>query len=166
MPNKKWSIDISYIFATNGLKYLCAIKDMYDKSIIAYTISSYIDLKLVTDTLIKAIDNVPHSEREGLILHSDQGWHFTHQTYRQMLIDFDIEQSISSKGSSVENVPIESLFSCLKSECIYRIDDLKLNQIDSVIDNFVTYYNNERLQEKLKELAPIEYRRLALQCLF
>lgn len=96
MPNKKWSIDISYIFATNGLKYLCAIKDMYDKLIIAYIISSYIDLKLVTETLIKAIDTVPQSEREGLILHSDQGRHFTHWTYRQMLIDFNIKQSISS----------------------------------------------------------------------
>lgn len=166
MPNKKWSIDISYIFATNGLKYLCAIKDMYDKSIIAYTISSYIDLKLVIETLIKAIDTVPQSEREGLILHSDQGWHFTHWTYRQMLIDFNIKQSISSKGASVDNVPIESFFSCLKSECIYRINDLKVDEIDSKIENFIRYYNNERLQEKLKELAPMEYRNLALQSLF
>ena len=79
---------------------------------------------------------------------------------------FNIKQSISSKGASVDNVPIESFFSCLKSECIYRINDLKVDEIDSKIENFIRYYNNERLQEKLKELVPMEYRNLALQSLF
>ena len=37
--NEKWSIDISYIFAVNGLKYLCAIKNLYDKSIVAFQVS-------------------------------------------------------------------------------------------------------------------------------
>ena len=71
--NEKWSIDISYIFAVNGLKYLCAIKDLYDKSIVAYNISSFIDLKLVLDTVKQALKNVPYNQRKNLILHSDQG---------------------------------------------------------------------------------------------
>lgn len=165
-PNMKWSIDISYIFAYNGLKYLCAIKDMYDKSIISYSISSLIDLKLVIDTLDKAIISVPAEQREKLILHSDQGWHFTHWQYVRKLQENNITQSISAKGSSVDNVPIESFFSCLKSECIYRIDRLDVSDIDSTISNFIDYYNNERLQEKIKELTPIEYRTLALNGLF
>ena len=165
-PNMKWSIDISYIFAYNGLKYLCAIKDMYDKSIISYSISSLIDLKLVIDTLDKAIISVPAEQRENLILHSDQGWHFTHCQYVRRLQENNITQSISAKGSSVDNVPIESFFSCLKSECIYRIEKLDVSDIDSTISNFIDYYNNERLQEKIKELTPIEYRTLALNGLF
>ena len=165
-PNMKWSIDISYIFAYNGLKYLCAIKDMYDKSIISYSISSLIDLKLVIDTLDKAIDSVPAEQRETLILHSDQGWYFTHWQYIKKLEENNITQSISAKGSSVDNIPIESFFSCLKSECIYRIEKLDVSDIDSTISNFINYYNNERLQEKIKELTPIEYRTLALNGLF
>lgn len=166
VPNKKWSIDISYIFARDGLKYLCAIKDMYDKSIVSYNISSFIDEKLVLDTVNMAINSVPFNERKELILHSDQGWHFTNWQYRQLLLDNKITQSISAKGSSVDNVPIESFFSCLKSECIYNIDDLRVKDIDTVIDNFINYYNNERLQEKIKELTPMEYRKLALSSLF
>jgi len=165
-PNKKWSIDISYIFARNGLKYLCAIKDMYDKSIISYSISPIIDLKLVIDTVTKAIKSVPYKQRIGLILHSDQGWHFTNWQYRKLLQDSKITQSISAKGSSVDNVPIESFFSCLKAECIYRIDNLDKDEIENVISNFIKYYNTERLQEKLKELTPIEYRSLALNSIF
>lgn len=160
--NQKWSIDISYIFARNGLKYLCAIKDMHDKSIIAHTISPFIDLKLVLDTVNKAIDKVPYKYRKELILHSDQGWHFTNHQYIKLLLDNNITQSISYKGSSVDNVPIESFFSCLKSECIYNINDLDKNDINDVVNNFIRYYNNERLQEKLKELTPNEFRTLTL----
>ena len=159
--NKKWSIDISYIFAKDGLKYLCAIKDMYDKSIISYNISSYIDLALVINTVKEAINKVPYNERKDLILHSDQGWHFTHWVYRQLLLDNHITQSISAKGSSVDNVPIESFFSALKTECIYQKNDLRVNEIDSIVKNYIEYYNNERYQEKLKELAPLEFRALA-----
>lgn len=166
MPNKKWSIDISYIFARDGLKYLCAIKDMYDKSIISYKISPFIDLKLVLDTVNEAIKTVSYEQRKELILHSDQGWHFTHYVYRKLLFDNNIKQSISARGSSVDNVPIESFFSCLKSECIYNIENLYVKDIDNIINNFINYYNTERLQEKIKELTPIEYRSLALKGLF
>ena len=166
MPNKKWSIDISYIFGSNGIKYLCAIKDMYDKSIISYTISKFIDLNFVLETVEKAIKLVPYKQRKDLIIHSDQGWHFTNWQYRKLLNDNQITQSISSKGSSVDNVPIESFFSCLKSECIYRIDRLDVNDIEQIVEKFIKYYNENRLQEKLKELTPIEYRSLALSSLF
>ena len=78
----------------------------------------------------------------------------------------DIIQSISARGSSVDNVPIESFFSALKSECIYLIKDLRVNDIDETIDKFIEYYNNERLQEKIKELTPLEFRVLTLNSVF
>ena len=163
--NEKWSIDISYIFAVNGLKYLCAIKDLYDKSIVAYNISSFIDLKLVLDTVKQALKNVPYNQRKNLILHSDQGWHFTNWQYVKLLKENNIQQSISSKGSCVDNVPIESFFSILKSECIYLKQNLQKEEIEEVVKNFIMYYNNERLQEKIQELAPMQFRKQALASL-
>lgn len=162
LPNMKWSIDISYIFANNGVMYLCAIKDMCDKSIVAYTISNFIDLKLVLDTVKKAIEKVPSEQRQNLILHSDQGWHFTNWQYVKLLKENNITQSISSKGSCIDNVPIESFFSILKSECIYLKENLQKNEIPEVVKKFITYYNNERLQEKIQELAPLVYREQVL----
>ena len=164
--NCKWSIDISYIFAKDGVKYLCAIKDMYDKSIIAYTISKTLDLPFVLNTVQQAVNLVPWEQRKNLILHSDQGFHFTNIVYQKLLADNNIIQSISAKGSSVDNVPIESFFSTLKSECIYLIKNLKVKDIDETIDKFIEYYNNERLQEKIKELTPFEFRVLTLNSVF
>ena len=164
--NCKWSIDISYIFATDGVKYLCAIKDMYDKSIISYKISKTLDLQFVVNTVQQAVNIVPFEQRRNLILHSDQGFHFTNIVYQKLLADNNIIQSISAKGSSVDNVPIESFFSTLKSECIYLIKNLKIKDIDETIDEFIEYYNNERLQEKIKELTPFEFRELTLNSVF
>ena len=164
--NCKWSIDISYIFATDGVKYLCAIKDMYDKSIISYKISKTLDLTFVLNTVQQAVNMVPFEQRRNLILHSDQGFHFTNIVYQKLLADNNIIQSISAKGSSVDNVPIESFFSTLKSECIYLIKNLKIKDIDETIDKFIEYYNNERLQEKIKELTPFEFRELTLNSVF
>ena len=164
--NCKWSIDISYIFATDGVKYLCAIKDMYDKSIISYKISKSLDLPFVLNTVQQAVNIVPFEQRRNLILHSDQGFHFTNIVYQKLLADNNIIQSISAKGSSVDNVPIESFFSTLKSECLYLIKNLKVKDIDETIDKFIEYYNNERLQEKIKELTPFEFRELTLNSVF
>lgn len=163
--NEKWSIDISYIFANNGLMYLCAIKDLFDKSIVAYNVSNFIDLKLVLETVKQAIDFVPQKQRSNLILHSDQGWHFTNWQYIKLLKENGIIQSISAKGSCIDNVPIESFFSILKSECIYLKKNLVKNEIPEVVKNFIWYYNNERLQEKIQELAPFEFRSQVLASL-
>ena len=64
------------------------------------------------------------------------------------------------------NVPIESSFSTLKSERIYLIKNLKIKDVDKTIDNFVKYYNNERLQEKIKEITPIQFRKLTFNNVF
>ena len=165
-PNKKWTIDISYIFCRDGLNYLCAIKDLYDKSIISWGLSRFIDLQLVMDTLSKAIAKVRYNEREELILHSDQGWHFTHSDYQNCLIDNSINQSISAKGSSVDNAPIESFFAIIKTECIYLENNLRTKNLEFIISEYIYYYNNVRLQEKIKELPPNVYREKALQSLF
>lgn len=162
-PNKKWSIDISYLFCKDGLVYLCAIKDMYDKSIVSYKVSKYINLDFVMETVKTAVENTPYNKRKQLIIHSDQGWHFRHKDYVNYLSNNRISQSISSKGSSVDNVPIESFFSIIKTECLYLKDDLYLKNVYSVVDDYIRYYNEERLQRKLKELSPIEFRALALK---
>ena len=135
------------------------------KSIVSYKVSNFIDLKLVLDTVKQAIESVPYEQRKNLILHSDQGWHFTNWQYVKILKENNIQQSISSKGSCVDNVPIESFFSILKSECIYLKQNLQKNEIPEVVKNFIMYYNNERLQEKIQELAPMQFRQQILASL-
>lgn len=160
-PNEKWSIDVTYINTTAGIEYLCAIKDMYDKSIISYNSSRFNDNELVLTTLNNAIKRVPYRSRKGLILHSDQGIQFISIAYGLKLKKHKISHSVSYRGSCVDNVPIESWFSALKTECIYLNHNFDREIARKLIDAYIKYYNYERLQEQLNELAPIEFRMLA-----
>ncbi|TVZ75342.1 integrase-like protein [Aeribacillus composti] len=54
-PNKKWVTDITYLIFNGQKLYLSAIKDLYNNEIVAYHISQRNDIKLVIDTLKKAI---------------------------------------------------------------------------------------------------------------
>lgn len=157
-PNQKWSIDITYIHTISGVEYLCAIKDMYDKSIISHNQSRFMDNELVLNTVKQAIKSVPYHYRKGLILHSDQGTHFTGKDYGNLLKYNKIKRSCSYKGCCVDNVPIESFFSTLKTECIYLYKNISRELAKTLVDDYIKYYNYDRFQEKLKELSPIQYR--------
>jgi putative transposase len=144
-PNQKWSIDVTYIHTTVGVEYLCAIKDMFDKSIVSYNSSRFNDNELVLTALKRAIKKVPYIARKNLIIHSDQGSQFTSAAYKHQLKKNQIQHSVSYKGSCVDNVPIESWFSALKTECIYlsgRFDRLVARKL---IKNYIKFYNKERL---------------------
>ena len=56
---------------------------MYNGEIISYTIDYHPDLQLVMNMLNKALKNI--KIRDGLIIHSDQGWHYQHKHYRHMV---------------------------------------------------------------------------------
>lgn len=165
-PNEKWSIDVSYLFTEHRILYLCAIKDLHDKSIISYRISRFNNNPLVLETFKAAVQRVPLKYWKNLILHSDQGSQFTTLLYANLLEEHHVRHSVSYRGSCVDNAPIESWFSALKTESIYLKDKLSEDEMIALVDQYVKYYNEERLQEKIKELTPIDYRRQALSTLF
>ena len=92
------------------------------------------------------------------MIHSDQGFHFTHLSYRKKLEDNGITQSMSRRGNCLDNAPIESFFGTLK-------DHLNLKKCKSLADvkkevtKVINYYNYKRPQIGLKKMPPKEYRR-------
>ena len=97
---------------------------------------------------------------EGLILHSDQGWQYQHESYQQKLKNNGIKQSMSRKGNSMDNGMTENFFSILKTEMFYDQEDKyeTLDDLLKAIDDYIYYYNYDRIKEKLKELSSINYR--------
>ncbi|SUU37539.1 insertion element IS476 39.2 kDa protein [Actinobacillus seminis] len=65
---------------------------------------------------------------------------------------------MSRKGNCLDNGAMESFFGCLKTECYFgrRFDTLA--ELKQTIHEYIHYYNNERIQVKLKGLSPVEYR--------
>lgn len=107
-PNKKWTTDVTQVLIKDERIYLFPILDMFNGEIITYTITSRPDLKMVIDMVQKAMKKVP--EHNGLILHSDQGWHYQHVKYQNELRINGIEQSMSRKGNCLDNAMMENFF--------------------------------------------------------
>lgn len=89
--NEKWVTDITYLFYGDGKKkaYLLAIKDLFNNEIIVYKISKHLDLSFVLETVNIAVKQNKNSIN-GLILHSDQGSHYTSKTYQALLSKYGI----------------------------------------------------------------------------
>ena len=101
---------------------------------------------------------------ENLIFHSDQGWQYQHYSYQERLKEKKITQSMSRKGNSLDNGLMESFFGLLKTEMFYEQEEKykTLEELKEAIEDYIYYYNNKRIKEKLKGLTPASYRSQSL----
>lgn len=159
-PNSKWVTDISYIHTGQGVLYLSMIRDLYDNSIVAYKTAESQTVSLVLDTIRLAMKQEKKKVAGRLQLHSDQGFQYTSQAYFNLTKEYGITPSMSRRGNCYDNALAENFFSILKSECIYRQKIKTLQQANQLIDDFIYFYNHERIQLKTG-VAPLERRHSA-----
>jgi len=154
-PNQKWVTDISYIHTSQGVLYLSIIRDLYDNSIVAYKTGTEQNVNLVLSTirLAKKKEKVTAEVQ----LHSDQGFQYTSQAYFHLTQSYGITPSMSRRGNPYDNALAENFFSILKTECIYRTKLRTYEEARLLIDRYIDFYNNERIQLKTK-LTPMEFR--------
>jgi putative transposase len=160
-PLKKICMDITYIpLGKKKFLFMNAAKDLHNNEIIAYDISLKNDTKLVQATINKLL-KLPLEKK--CILHTDQGFQYTRKIYSNQLKKNNIKQSMSRKGNCWDNAPIESFFSHFKTELIYNMNrNITLEKLKIEISKYIKFYNEERIQIKLKGLSPVMYRTQAL----
>ena len=67
---------------------------------------------------------------------------------------------MSRAGVCYDNVQIESFFSHIKEEIFYTPNQLEAKAIIvEKVNEYMYYYNNKRIQMKLKEMPPVQYRK-------
>lgn len=155
-PNQKWVTDITEFNIGGEKLYLSPILDLYNGEIVAYQMEQRPHLSMVDDMLSKALTVL--SEGEYPLLHSDQGWQYQMTHYQKRLKEAGLKQSMSRKGNCYDNAVIESFFGTLKSECLYIAEYRNIRELRVAIDEYIDYYNHERIKQKLKGLSPVEYR--------
>ena len=154
-PMQKLTTDITYLPFGPKRLYLSSIMDLHNGEILAYTIGPKQDTKFVLDTL-NQID-LP----KDVLLHSDQGSVYTSAEYYNLCKEKNIIRSMSRKGTPADNAPIESFHSSLKCEAFYIKDEVITSSsiVIQIVENYIKYYNENRIQQKLDYLSPVEYRR-------
>jgi putative transposase len=158
-PDEIYSTDITTVKYGNKKAYVAAVKDLCTKEIVGFEVSRRIGLEVAHVAVDKAMTCLSDDIKKNLLIHSDQGFHYTHFAYRSMLETQGVTQSMSRKGNCLDNAPIESFFGLLK-------DHLDLKNCKSITDvkkevtKKIKYYNQVRPQLGLKKMPPSEYRRL------
>jgi transposase InsO family protein len=154
MPNQKWVTDISYIHTAQGVLYLSIIRDLFDNSIVSYQTGTTQSVNLVLNTIKLAKSE---TSATNVQLHSDQGFQYTSRNYFNLTKEYNITPSMSGRGNCLDNAMAENFFSILKSECINRQKIKSFNEAITLIDDYIWFYNHQRIQLKTK-LTPLEKR--------
>ncbi|CAM2904848.1 IS3 family transposase [Paenibacillus sediminis] len=154
-PNEKWVTDVTEFKYGSGQKaYLSAILDLHDNTIISYILGHSNNNSLVFQTVKLALQAAQGSKP---MLHSDRGFQYTSLRFKKLFAS-KVNQSMSRVGRYIDNGPMEAFWGTLKCERYYLHTYSTFEELKKDIDDYISFYNNERLQAKLNGLSPMEFR--------
>ena len=159
-PRKILLTDITYIPYNGKFCYLSVIKDAFTEQALSYILSESLEVDFVLETVNRLMQEHGASldtETEVLV-HSDQGCHYTSVSFRELLSNYGLRQSMSRRGNYWDNAPQESFFGHMKDELADRMSAWQnIDDVHVAIDDWMDYYNNDRGQWNLEKLSPNEY---------
>ncbi|WP_341960283.1 IS3 family transposase [Pseudomonas sp. RC10] len=155
-PKQKWVTDVTEFKVGQQKLYLSPVMDLYNGEIIAYETASRPYYELVGNMLDKALACLGDAPK--LVVHSDQGWHYQQPRYRHALSEKGVKQSMSRKGNCLDNAAMESFFGTLKSEFFYLKRFESVEELKVGLDEYIHYYNHDRIKLRLNGMSPVEYR--------
>lgn len=160
-PNQKWVSDVTEFRVENQKVYLSPIYDLFDHSIISYQLATSPSTTLTAQSLLDAFET--QKPDKGLLIHTDQGFQYQHSSWRSIIGQHDGRQSMSRKGNCYDNAVMENFFGHLKAEMFHGEYFATVDDFIASVDDYMHWYNAERIQERLKGMTPMEYRNHALQ---
>ena len=155
-PNRKWVTDITEFKLFGKKMYLSVVLDLYCREVVGYELSKRSTYEMVDSSLQKALARVKVGD--GLILHSDHGWHYKMAEHLNTLSRYGIRQSMSRKGNCYDNCVIENFFGMLKTEFYDNQKFSSIEEFGAELEKFMQYYNNVRIKCDLKGSSPTSYR--------
>ena len=154
-PNEVWSWDITRMRGPEKWScfYLYVIMDIFSRYVVGWMVAKR-ESALLAKELITVSCQRQHIERNSLIIHSDRGPSMNSKTVAQLLVDLDVEKSLSRPHVSNDNPYSEAQFKTMK----YRPD--YPNRFGSVEDargwagDFFPWYNEEHHHSGIGLIPP------------
>lgn len=155
-PNQRWVADFTYIWTSEGWLYFAVVLDLYSRRIVGWSMSTEMTAQLVTDALIMAIWR--RGRPQSLLHHSDQGSQYTSEQFQRLLAEQGITCSMSKAGDVWDNSVMETFFSSLKIERVYRKDYRTRDQARADLFDYVErFYNPYRRHSTIGYVSPVAF---------
>ncbi len=158
LPGAVLLTDITYLYLADRTKvYFSCVKDGTTREIVAHYLSTSLGMSIVYKTLQRLKDASDGHLLPGALLHSDQGFHYTHPVYQKRVKKLGLTQSMSRRGNCLDNASMESFFGLFKDH-VQAKACRTLFELKSKVEDFIDYYNSDRYQWGLKRMTPEQYR--------
>lgn len=154
-PNRVWVSDVTCFKINDKYLYICVILDLFSRKVVAYRVSPKNSTYLITSTFRQAYQN--RNAPQSLMFHSDQGAQYTSKTFCKLLRMNKVVQSFSAPGQPHDNAVMESFFSFMKREEIYRTHYKSEQQFAKSVDNYIEFYNTQRPHSTLNYKTPDQF---------
>ena len=155
-PFEKLVTDVTEFHVCNEKVYLSPVMDLFNREIVAHSISrspSFAQTKVMLEQLFEKLP-----KEATPLMHSDQGWQYQMREYQSMLKEHNITQSMSRKGNCLDNSVMENFFGRLKTEMFIGETFSSVEDFQQKLEEYICYFNNERVSLKLKGMSPVQYR--------
>ena len=160
-PRKVILTDITYLYYGSARTpfYLCVFRDAYVRENLGWSAGTCMDTGLVKNAYDMMMEKHSGEFRDAAVyIHSDQGSQYLSTSFQQLLKDDDLIQSVSARGNSLDNSPMESFFSRLKTDILDLVALCKtLDSALELVDGYLNAYNQEHYQYELAALTPVEF---------
>ena len=160
-PRKVILTDITYLYygRDRSLFYLCVFRDAYTRENLGWHAGNRMDVSLVRTAYDKMMANHGKElKKSHAFVHHDQGSQYLSTDFRQLLSDDGLIQSVSARGNSQDNAPMESFFGRMKTDMMDLI--ARCNSLETAIRlvyGYLEAYNGQFFQYELSGLTPTEY---------
>jgi putative transposase len=155
-PNQIWVADITYIQTGENWLFVAAIMDLYSRKIVGWAMGERIDTALILKALFMAL--LHRQPPANMLFHSDRGVQYASGDYRSALAGAGLVASMSRKGNCYDNAAMESFWSTLKLELVYRRDFQTRAQAQCEIFDYIeVFYNRQRSHSALNYLSPVDF---------
>jgi putative transposase len=151
-----WLTDITYVPTDEGWLYLAGVLDLYSRKVVGWAMGESLAATLPLAALEMALEQ--RRPDKGLLHHSDRGVQYASQNYRDTLEAGGVEASMSRKGNCYDNATMESFWSTLKHELVYRSRFATRAQARQCIFEWIeVFYNRTRLHSSLGYKSPVDF---------
>jgi putative transposase len=155
-PDTVWVTDITYVETGEGWLYVAGVLDLYSRRLIGWAMGSSLETALPLAALHMALRR--RRPDAGLLHHSDRGCQYASAAYRSTLAEHGCIASMSRRGNCYDNATMESFWSTLKHELIYRRRFATRDEATTAIFDYIeSFYNRTRLHSALGFKSPLAY---------
>ncbi len=154
--NQLWLVDITEHRTREGKIYLCAVKDVFSRRIVGYSISDRMKARIAVDAVNNAVAR--RGNVTGCIVHSDRGSQFRSREFLHVLTAHGLVGSMGRVGAAGDNAAMESFFALLQNNVLNRRTWSSREQLRTAIVWWIERtYHRRRRQAALGRLTPLEF---------